>query len=65
MVVAPGMLGIRVKIYAYVNMLSRNDLITTICWKGKQSNRCKPATTRREDTTEEISMLVTKQEQRE
>ena len=30
--------AVRVKYYAYVNMLGRNDLITNIiCWKGKQS----------------------------
>ena len=27
--------AVRVKLYAYVNMLGRNDLI--ICWRGKQS----------------------------
>ena len=42
--------AVRVKFYAYVNMLGRNDLITNLLFTGKESSRCKPATTRREET---------------
>ena len=48
--------AVRVKFYAYVNMLGRNDLKLSICWKGKQS-----ATTRREETnagTTQMTALV-------
>ena len=39
---------VRVKIYTYVNMLGRNDLITALTnslFSRKESNRCKPAAT--------------------
>ena len=44
--------AVRVKFYAYVNMLGRNDLITqtNLLFAGKESSRCKPATMRREET---------------
>ena len=32
--------AVRVKIYAYVNMLGINDLITTICWKESSQQAC-------------------------
>ena len=38
--------AVRVKKFAYVNMLGRNDLILTFA--GKDSSHCKPATTHRE-----------------
>ena len=41
--------AVRVKLYAYVNMLGRNDLIqTNLLFAGKESSRCKPATRREE-----------------
>ena len=42
--------AVRVKFYAYVNMLGRNDLKTNLLFSGKGSSCCKPATTGREET---------------
>ena len=53
--------AVRVKFYAYVNMLGRNGLITNLLFAGKESSRRKPATTRREETnagTTRIKALV-------
>ena len=54
--------AVRVKFYAYVNMLDRNDIITNeLIFAGKESCRCKPATTRREETnagTTQMTALV-------
>ena len=44
--------AVRVKIYAYVNMLGRNGLaLINSLFARKESNRCKPKTMRREETT--------------
>ena len=48
-------ISVRVKFYAYVNMLCRKDLITYYflerkAFSGKESSRCKPATKRMEET---------------
>ena len=51
--------AVRVKSYAYVNMLGRNDDI--ILFAEKESSRCKPASTRREETnagTMQMTALV-------
>ena len=45
--------------YAYVNMLGRKQ--TNLLFAGKESNRCKPATMRREETiagTTQMTALV-------
>ena len=39
--------AVRVKIYAYVNMLGRNKLTTHYVFAGKESNRCKPVIMRK------------------
>ena len=33
---------VQVKIYAYVNMIGRNDIITNSLFAGKENNHCKP-----------------------
>ena len=53
--------AVRVKFYAYVNMLGRNDLKKQTYYLLERKAVCKPATTRREETnagTMQMTALV-------